>query len=103
MTDRVRRLRNRPGFVLPMVMVLVLIAALVVATVSGYVATAARFTRSAVLRDRCRFAAQSAIEQAKTDVQEGFSRFVSANFSSIQIAPRKARAFNWFDTADLRQ
>ena len=98
MTEVNRYIRNHHGFVLPMVMVLVLIAAIVVATVSGYVATAARFARTAVIRDRCRFAAQSAVEQAKLDIQEGFQRFISDNFSSIQIAPRKARAFNWFDT-----
>ena len=104
MTEGCEIRRPRGGFVLPMTMVFVLVAALIVAAVSGYVATAARFTRAAVLRDRCRFAAQSAIEQAKLDVQEGFSRFISDNFSSVQIAPRKARAFNWFDTvsADRR-
>ena len=90
--------RVRPGFVLPLAMTFVVIAALVVASVFGYVASAARFTREAVIRDRCRFAAQSVVEQAKLDVQEGFSKFISDNFSSIQIAPRKARAFNWFDT-----
>ena len=96
--------RGRPGFVLPLAMTFVVIAALIVSAVFGYVATAARFTRTAVIRDRCRLAAQSAVEQAKLDVQEGFSKFISDNFSSIQIAPRRARAFNWFDTvsADRR-
>ena len=98
MNDARRFERVRPGFVLPLAMTFVVIAALVVASVFSYVTTAARFTRSAVIRDRCRFAAQSAVEQAKLDVQEGFSKFISDNFSSIQIAPRRARAFNWFDT-----
>ena len=98
MNDARRFERVRPGFVLPLAMTFVVIAALVVASVFSYVTTAARFTRSAVIRDRCRFAAQSAVEQAKLDVQEGFSKFISDYFSSVQIAPRRARAFNWFDT-----
>lgn len=88
---------RRPGFVLPLTLVFVLLATLVVGSVVGYVSHAARATRLALARDRCRLAAQSAIEQAKLDVQEGFSRFIASNFSSIQIAPGKSRAYNWFD------
>jgi len=90
--------RARSGFVLPLTLTFVVVVALVVGTVLGYVSYAARATQSALARDRCRFAAQSAIEQAKIDIQEGFASYIASNFATIKIAPNKAKAFNWFDS-----
>ena len=99
-----KRLNARSGFILPMALILALVAGIIVASVGAYVAQAARTTRYHLAKDRCRFAAQSAIENAKCEIQRGFINYIAANFASIQIAPGKAKAYNWFDTvsADRR-
>ena len=90
---------SRRGFVLPTTIVMVAIAAIVIAAVGGYVAQAARMTRIHRARSRCRLAAQSAVEQAKYEVQAGFAKYVGGSGgASIKIAPRQADVYNWFDT-----
>ena len=93
-----KRLNARDGFILPMALILALVAGIIVASIGAYVAQAARMTRYYLAKDRCRFAAQSAIENAKCQIQRGFIGYIAANFASIQIAPGKAKAYNWFDT-----
>ena len=96
---------SRTGFILPTTIVMVAIAAIVIAAVGGYVAQAARMTRVHRARSRCRLAAQSAVEQAKYEVQLGFAKYVGGSGgASIKIDPRQAEVYNWFDTvsADRR-
>ena len=91
------RLNVRSGFILPMALILALVAGIIVASVGAYVAQAARATRVYIAKDRCRFAAQSAIENAKIEISEGFQSYINNHVKSIQISPRKASAYNWFD------
>lgn len=100
MTDR-GRMQTRGGFVLPMALVMMLVAGLIVGGVVSYVVQAQRLTQIALAKDRCRMAAQSAIEKAKMDIHGGFTRYISDNFSTIKIAPGKARAFNWFNPENV--
>ena len=96
---------SRRGFILPTTIVMVAIASIVIAAVGGYVAQASRMTRIHRARSRCRLAAQSAVEQAKSEVQAGFARYVGGSGgASIKIDPRQADVYNWFDTvsADRR-
>jgi len=92
-----KRCSARAGFVLPMSLMILVVVAIVVASVGRYVSFAARQTRVFLAKDRCRFAAFSAIEQAKSDIQQGFEDYIANNFASIQIAPGKAKAYNWFN------
>ena len=91
----------RGGFVLPMALAMMLVAGLVAGGVVSYVVQAQRQTQVALAKDRCRFAAQSAIEEAKMDIRRGFANYISRNFSTIRIAPGNARAFNWFDASTV--
>ena len=93
-----KRMKYRNGFVLPVAMAIVVVVGIVVASVAGYVSWAARATRVFLAKDRCRFAAQSAIEQAKTEIQHGFSDFLGAGGTSVRIDPKQAASYNWFDT-----
>ena len=90
---------SRRGFILPTTIVMVTIASIVIAAVGGYVAQASRMTRIHRARNRCRLAAQSAVEQAKSEVQAGFQKYVGGSGgASIKIDPRQADVYNWFDT-----
>lgn len=91
----------RGGFVLPMALVMMLVAGLIVGGVVSYVVYAQRQTQVALAKDRCRMAAQSAIEEAKMDIRRGFNAYIAANFSTIRIAPGRARAFNWFNPENV--
>ncbi len=97
-------LAMRRGFVLIVALTMALAVALVVSAVAGYVSHAARQTRIFLAKDRCRFAAQSAIEQAKVEIQAGFSAYVGMSGTGVRIDPRQAEIYNWFDavSADRR-
>ena len=81
---------RREGFVLVVSLTMALVVALVVSAIAGYVSYAARETRIFLAKDRCRFAAQSAIEQAKVEIQAGFSVYVGTSGTGIKIDPRQA-------------
>ena len=100
MTNRDGRLL-RGGFVLPMALVMMLVAGLIVGGVVSYVVQAQRLAQIALVKDRCRMAAQSAIEEAKMDIHRGFTAYIAENFSTIKIAPGKAKAFNWFNPENV--
>ena len=57
-------MRGRGGFVLMMTLVSIAVVAIVVGSLVGFVAQGSRFARVYIARDRCRFAAQSAVETA---------------------------------------
>ena len=88
----------RPGVALVFSLVLMGSAAIVIAGVVGYVGWSVRQSRAFLAKDRCRLIAQSAIEQAKVDIQNGFDNYIANNFASVRIAPNKAPAYNWFNT-----
>ena len=88
---------SRQGFVLVVSLTMALVVAIVVSAIAGYVSHAARETRIFLAKDRCRFAAQSAIEQAKVEIQAGFSDYVGTSGTGIKIDPRQAEVYNWFD------
>ena len=88
----------RPGVALVFSLVLMGSAAIVIAGVVGYVGWSVRQSRAFLAKDRCRLIAQSAIEQAKVDIQNGFDDYIANNFASVRIAPNKAPAYNWFNT-----
>ena len=95
---------SRQGFVLVVSLTMALVVAIVVSAIAGYVSHAARETRIFLAKDRCRFAAQSAIEQAKVEIQAGFSDYVGTSGTGIKIDPRQAEVYTWFDnvSADRR-
>ena len=88
---------RRDGFVLVVSLMMALMVAIAVSAIAGYVSHAARATRIFLAKDRCRFAAQSAIEQAKIEIQAGFSDYVGTSGTGIKIDPRQAEVYNWFD------
>lgn len=89
--------RYRSGAVLLFTLVLMGSAAVTIGAVVGYVNWSVRETRRFLVRDRCRLVAQSAIEQAKIEIQNGFDDYIANNFASVRIAPNKAPAYNWFN------
>ena len=96
---------SRRGFALPVTIVMMAVVAIVVAAVGGFVSNAARQTRIHLARTRCRLAAQSALEQAKVEIQAGFSAYAGGSgAATVKIDPRQAEVYNWFDTvsADRR-
>ena len=95
--------KYRSGFVLLMTNVMIIAVTIVVGGVIGYVSYAARHTRILVAKNRCRFAAQSVIEQAKCDIQSGFSDYLGIS-TTVKVDPRQAESYNWFDnvSADRR-
>ena len=88
---------TRPGVALLFSLVLMGSAAIVIGAVVGYVGWSVRQGRMFLAKDRCRLVAQSAIEQAKVDIQNGFDDYIANNFASVRIAPNKAPAYNWFN------
>lgn len=95
----------RRGFALPVTIVMMAVVAIIVAAVGGFVSNAARQTRIHLARTRCRLAAQSALEQAKVEIQAGFSAYAGGSgAATVKIDPRQAEVYNWFDTvsADRR-
>ncbi len=91
------RMKARGGFALAFAMVSVLVVSLVVGSVLGYVSQGVRASRVSLAKDRCRLAAQSAIEEVKLRIQRAFSEYVGASGTSVRIDPREAEAYNWFD------
>ena len=88
----------RSGIALVFSLILMGAAAIVIGGVVGYVNWSVRQSRVFLAKDRCRLVAQSAIEQAKVDIQNGFDDYVANNFASIRIAPNRAPAYNWFNS-----
>lgn len=86
------------GYVLPVTVFLLALAAVVVASSVGFVSHAARQTRIYLARSRCRFAAQSTIEQAKAQIQAGFNAYAGGSgAASIKVDPQQADVYDWFD------
>ena len=91
------RQQMREGYVL-VVVVLMTIVGIAVASTIGFVSHAARQTRIYLARTRCRLAAQSAIEQAKYQIQEGFRLYAGGSgAASIKVDPYQADVYDWFD------
>ena len=88
----------RDGYALVVTAVMLLIVGVAVASTVGFVSHASRQTRICLARTRCRLAAQSAVEQAKVQIQEGFGKHAGGSgAASIKVDPRQAEVYNWFD------
>ncbi len=86
------------GYILPITVFMLALVAVVVASSVGFVSHAARQTRIYLARSRCRFAAQSTIEQAKAHIQAGFNAYAGGSgAASIKVDPRQADVYDWFD------
>ena len=96
MTGAAKRMRG--GYVLPVTVFMMLVVGAVVASTVGFVSHAARQTRVHLARSRCRLAAQSVLEYAKSEIQHGFSQFAGGSgAASVKIDPRQAEVYDWFD------
>ena len=87
----------RRGFILPVTVFLLSLATVVVTTTAYFVTNAARQSRIHLARTRCRLAAQAAIEQAKNEIQERFSTYVSKQGVAVKLNNKSAEVYNWFD------
>ena len=77
-------MRGRGGFVLMMTLVSIAVVAIVVGSLVGFVAQGSRFARVYIARDRCRFAAQSAVETAKAQIQARFKAYIGASGTTVK-------------------
>ncbi|MGN1325452.1 MAG: hypothetical protein ACI4YA_03805 [Candidatus Spyradenecus sp.] len=72
-TSRPRRRANRrAGFVFPTALLFLLIISLLVGSLAGYVDFGTRLTAESITATQCRLAAQTALEDAKLAIYEGF-------------------------------
>ena len=93
------RPQMREGYVLVVVVVLMVLVGVAVSATLGFVSHAARQTRVYLARTRCRLAAQSVIEQAKYQIQEGFRLYAGGSgAASIKVDPYQADVYDWFDS-----
>ncbi len=98
-------MRTKNGFVLPFVLVLMVSAVAVISGIAYFVTNAGRQTQIYLARSRCRFAAQTAIEQAKDQIWCQFFNEKIGNSSaatSVKIDPKSAQIYNeWFSKLEL--
>ena len=84
------------GFVLPMAIILLFVASVVIAAVLSYAAFTTRITDIHLGNTICRLAAQSAIEEAKINIQSNFSNYAVSS-ANQQIDLLTGRTFSrWF-------
>ena len=92
-------MKTERGFILPVTFGLILVAAAIVAASLSYVAHTTRMTRYHLAKSRCRLAAISGIEYAKTAIQAGFDAHTGGgNAISVKVDTKSGVAYNWFDT-----
>ncbi|MGN0886117.1 MAG: hypothetical protein ACI4RT_03875 [Candidatus Spyradenecus sp.] len=75
------RANRRAGFVFPTALLFLLIISLLVGTLAGYVDFGTRLTAESVTATQCRLAAQTALEDAKMAIYEGFRDYYVNNRS----------------------
>lgn len=90
----------RSGFVLPFALVTMAVASIAIAALGGYAGFSSRMARYHIAHTKCRFAAQSAIEEAKTDVANAFERYVGEVAPTVKISPVRTDVYNWFNYGD---
>ena len=95
-----RRLCFQRGFVLPFALVTMAVSAISIAALGGYAAFSCRMTRYYVEHSKCRFAAQTAIEQAKIDIERAFEKYVGEVAPTVKITPVRTDVYQWFDYGD---
>ena len=97
-----RRLSARPGFALPFALVTMAVASIAIAALGGYAGFSSRMARYHIAHTKCRLAAQSAIEEAKTDIANAFDRYVGEVAPTVKISPVRTDVYNWFDYGDAK-
>ena len=85
----------RHGFILPTAICLLFVCSLAIAAVLSYVSFTTRMTAVHLGNSACRFAAQSAIESAKSDI---YRAFYSYSGSTARVGLMSGNAFSWFDS-----
>ena len=73
--------RRRAGFVFPTALLFMLIIGILLTGVTGYVSMGSRVMTEQIARTHCRLAAQTAIEDAKLAIYEGFREYYVRNRS----------------------
>ncbi len=94
----------KKGFILPLTVIFIAVAAAVIMGTLLFVSNAARQTRIHLARSRCRLAAQCAIEQAKDQIWYQFykDKIGTSNATSVKIDPKSSKIYNdWFSTYEL--
>ena len=97
-----RRADRRAGFVFPTALLFLLIISLLVGSLAGYVDFGTRLTAESVTATQCRLAAQTAIEDAKLAIYEGFIGHANANpnFSpQTLLSDIGSNARGWIETS----
>ena len=87
----------RPGFVLPFAIMTMAVASIAIAALGGYAGFSSRMARYHIAHTKCRLAAQSAIEEAKTDIANAFERYVGEVAPTVKISPVRTDVYNWFN------
>ena len=82
---RPRRARARAGFVFPTALFFLLITATILGGVGGYIHFGTRVTAECLTATQCRLAAQTAIEDAKLAIYEGFRDYYVADRSKTPL------------------
>ena len=90
----------RSGFVLPFAIVTMAVASIAIAALGGYAGFSSRMARYHIAHTKCRLAAQSAIEEAKTDIANTFERYVGEVAPTVKISPVRTDVYNWFNYGD---
>ncbi|MGN0856874.1 MAG: hypothetical protein ACI4QJ_05690 [Candidatus Spyradenecus sp.] len=79
------RANRRAGFVFPTALLFLLIISLLVGTLASYVDFGTRLTAESVTATQCRLAAQTALEDAKLAIYEGFRTYYINNRSKTPM------------------
>lgn len=87
------------GFALAFSLVFLVIVSFVAMALFGTVSFSTRMTSIYLGRSRCRLAAQSAIEWAKSRINTAFEQYTGVSTSTVRIGPKASTAYAWFNTA----
>ncbi|MGN0890590.1 MAG: hypothetical protein ACI4W7_02955 [Candidatus Spyradenecus sp.] len=80
-----RRTDRRAGFVFPTALLFLLIISLLVGSLAGYVDFGSRLTAESITATQCRLAAQTALEDAKLAIYEGFRAYYITDRSKTPL------------------
>ena len=90
---------RKAGFALAFAIVIFAVASFLMLGLFTMVSSSSRYAAVAMGRNRCRLAAQSAIESVKVDIRTAFERFTGNN-STVRIGPRSSTSYAWFSSGN---
>ena len=85
------KLNSKSGFILPVVVSSILVVAVMVGGILTYINYATRVSGVYMSESKCRFSAQTALDQTKIQIRDAFKRYNKAYPTSWSV-------LNWFDT-----